>query len=213
MTQKLPWTPWHEVVKLREDVRTGELSLADFAADLHDVVMQKGTRPVYEDPGRFFALTYPTFPLRELARDVALRLAGRNTKAIRQLELTYGGGKTHALVALHHLVHDPEALPALSAVDQFRSHVGAPLPAARIAALCFDKLDVEKGMEVRGPGGRASLAEDIPGACSRSRSRAKRACARSIPTARTRNARRRPPSRCSPTCCRGRRHTGSRPWS
>ena len=151
MTQKLPWTPWHEVVKLREDVRTGELSLADFAADLHDVVMQKGTRPVYEDPGRFFALTYPTFPLRELARDVALRLAGSNTKAIRQLELTYGGGKTHTLVALRHLVHDPEALPALSAVDQFRSHVGAPLPAARIAALCFDKLDVEKGMEARGP--------------------------------------------------------------
>ena len=109
MTQKLPWTPWHEVVRLREDVRTGELSLADFAADLHDVVMQKGTRPVYEDPGRFFALTFPTFPLRELARDVALRLAGRNTKAIRQLELTYGGGKTHTLVALRHLVHDPAA--------------------------------------------------------------------------------------------------------
>ena len=59
MTKKLPWTPWHEVVRLREDVRTGELSLADFAADLHDVVMQKGARPVYEDPGRFFALTYP----------------------------------------------------------------------------------------------------------------------------------------------------------
>ena len=153
MTQKLPWTSWHEVVTLRDDVRTGELSLADFAADLHDVVMQKGARPVYEDPGRFFALTYPTFPLRELARDVALRLAGRNTKAIRQLELTYGGGKTHTLVALRHLVHDPEALPALSAVEQFRSHVGVPLPAARIAALCFDKLDVEKGMEVRGPAG------------------------------------------------------------
>ena len=33
MAQNLPWTPWHNVVKLREDVRTGELSLADFAAD------------------------------------------------------------------------------------------------------------------------------------------------------------------------------------
>ncbi len=153
MARKLRWTPWHEVVRLREDVRTGELSLADFAADLHDVVMQKGARPVYEDPGRFFALTYPTFPLREIARDVALRLAGRNAKAIRQLELTYGGGKTHTLVALRHLAHDPESLPALPAVEQFRSHIGAPLPAARIAALCFDKLDVEKGMEVRGPAG------------------------------------------------------------
>ena len=75
MPQKLPWTPWHRVVKLREDVRTGELSLADFAADLHDVMMQRGARPIYEDPTRFFALTYPTFSLRELARDVVLRLA------------------------------------------------------------------------------------------------------------------------------------------
>ena len=84
MSQRLPWTPWHRVVKLREDVRTGELSLADFAADLHDVMMQRGARPIYEDPARFFALTYPTFSLRELARDIVLRLAGRNTKAVRQ---------------------------------------------------------------------------------------------------------------------------------
>ena len=151
MTNKLPWTPWHRVVKLREDVRTGELSLADFAADLHDVMMQRGARPIYEDPARFFALTYPTFSLRELARDVVLRLAGRNTKAVRQLELTYGGGKTHTLVALRHLAHDPASLPNLPAVEQFKSDVGSALPPARIAALAFDKLDVEKGMEVRGP--------------------------------------------------------------
>ncbi len=150
---KLPWTPWHGVVKLREDVRTGALSLADFAADLHDVMMQRGTRPLYEDPARFFALTYPTFSLRELAKDVVLRLAAKTTKAIRQLELTYGGGKTHTLVTLRHLVHDPAALPALPAVDQFKSHIGVPLPKARVAALSFDKLDVEKGMEVRGPKG------------------------------------------------------------
>ena len=153
MTQKLPWTPWHRVLKLREDVRTGELSLADFAADLHDVMMQRGVRPIYEDPTRFFTLTYPTFALRELARDVVLRLAGRNTKAVRQLELTYGGGKTHTLVALRHLAHDPASLPNLPAVEQFKSDVGGALPPARIAALAFDKLDVEKGMEVRGPRG------------------------------------------------------------
>ena len=153
MPQKLPWTPWHRVVKLREDVRTGELSLADFAADLHDVMMQRGVRPIYEDPARFFALTYPTFALRELARDVLLRLAGRNTKAVRQLELTYGGGKTHTLVALRHLAHDPAGLPDLPAVEQFRSDAGTALPPARVAALAFDKLDVEKGMEVRGPRG------------------------------------------------------------
>ncbi len=152
--KQLPWTPWHKVVTLREDVRTGELSLAEFAADLHDVAMRKGVRPIYENPSRFFELTWPALPLRDLVRDVALRLSGKNTKAIRNLELTYGGGKTHTLITLHHLMNDPQSLPSLPVVKQFRSHVGAPLPTARIAALCFDKLDPEKGMEVRDPKGR-----------------------------------------------------------
>ena len=151
--KKLPWTPWHQVVSLRDDLRTGELSLADFAADLHDVMMQRGTRPIYEHPAQFFALTFPTFSLRELAKDVVLRLAGKNTKAVRQLELTYGGGKTHTLVALRHLAHAPGDLPKLPAVEQFKSHIGIPLVPACVAALAFDKLDVEKGMEVRGPEG------------------------------------------------------------
>ncbi|MGH7054195.1 MAG: DUF499 domain-containing protein [Stellaceae bacterium] len=149
----LAWKPWHQVVTLREDVRSGDMSMTEFAADLHDVMMQRGTRPIYEDPARFFALTYPTYQMRELAKDVVLRLAGRNTKAIRQLEIPYGGGKTHTLITLRHLVHEPQSLPPLPAVAQFVSHIGVSLPQARIAALNFDKLDVEKGMEVRGPNG------------------------------------------------------------
>ena len=104
---KLPWKPWHEVVRLREDLRSGELPLHMFAADLYEVLMQSGKRPVYEDPEEFFALTFPTYNLRQLVRDVVLRLAGKNDKAVRQLELTYGGGKTHTLITLLHLVTDP----------------------------------------------------------------------------------------------------------
>ena len=59
-------------------MKSGELSLAIFAADLYDVVMQKGQRPVYEDPAEFFALTYPTYNLRELVKDVCLRLSGQD---------------------------------------------------------------------------------------------------------------------------------------
>jgi hypothetical protein len=149
----LPWTPWHKVVRLRDDLRSGELSLSIFAADLYDVAMQKGLRPIYEDPAQFFALTYPTYNLRGLARDVVLRLAGKNDKAVRQLELTYGGGKTHALITLFHLTNDPARLPDLPTVQEFVQHIGLPPVRARVAVLPFDKLDVEKGMEVRGPDG------------------------------------------------------------
>src|SRR5574341_1005843 len=111
---KLPWTPWHKVVKLREDLKSGELPLHMFAADLYEVMMQRGKRPVYEKPGEFFALTFPTYNLRRL-------------------------------------VHDPESLPNLPAVAEFIQDIGQRPPKCRVVGLCFDKLDVEKGMEVRSP--------------------------------------------------------------
>ena len=149
---KLPWTPWHKVVALRDDLKSGELSLAMFAADLHAVVMGSA-RPVYQKPENFFALTYPTYSLRELAKDVALRLAGKNDKAVRQLQLTYGGGKTHTLITLYHLVTSPSTLPKLPTVDEFISHIGMVPPRARVATLTFDRLDPETGMDVRAPDG------------------------------------------------------------
>ncbi len=151
---KLAWTPWHKVVKIRPDLKSGELSLNIFAADLYDVAMGKA-KPVYQDPSEFFSLTYPTFNLRELAKDVVLRLAAKSDKAVRQLELTYGGGKTHSLITLWHLVSEPDKLPDLPAVKEFIEHIGMKPPRARIAVLPFDKLDAEKGMEVRGPKGEA----------------------------------------------------------
>ena len=154
MTKKNQSRPWHRIVRLKEELRSGALSLAEFAADLHEVTLGQGRRPVYEEPEKFFALTYPTHALRELVRDVAGRLAGQSDKAVRQLELTYGGGKTHTLITLYHLFRDPEALPDLPAVREFREHVGAGLPRAFVATLCFDKIDVERGIEgVRAPGG------------------------------------------------------------
>ena len=142
---KFPWKPWHEVVTLRDDLLSGDLPMHLFAADLYEVMMQNGNRPIYENPEEFFALTFPTHNLRAVVRDVVLRLAGKNDKAVRQLELTYGGGKTHTLITMRHLVHDPANLPDLPAVGEFIETIGQTPPKARVAALCFDKLDVETG--------------------------------------------------------------------
>ncbi|MCL4544313.1 MAG: DUF499 domain-containing protein [Chloroflexi bacterium] len=158
-----PWIPWHQVVALREDVRSGDFSLSAFAADLYAVAMgeragesdaDRAAQRIYRDCREFFARTYPTFNLRELVKTVLLRLAGRSDKAVQQLELTYGGGKTHTLITLFHLVDDPVRLPRdLPAVQEFISHAGLEPPPSRVATLAFDKLDVEKGMEVRAPDG------------------------------------------------------------
>lgn len=147
------WTPWHDVVEVRDDLKTNQLTLDLFAADLYDVIMQRGERKVYEDPREFFKLTYPTHNLRQLTREVADRLAGESTKAIRQLELTYGGGKTHSLVALYHLFRDPASLPDLPAVEEFRSHIDRDIPRAQIAAISFDYFDTRNGIAVDSPDG------------------------------------------------------------
>lgn len=146
--------PWHDVVKLRDDITNQALSQKQFAADLYDVVMD--TNPgVYHDPREFFALTYPTVKLRDLARDVTQRLAGKSEKAVRQLHMTFGGGKTHSLITLVHLVRDPAALPDLPAVDEFRAHCALEdgFPQAHVAAVVFDHLDAEQGMQAKAPDG------------------------------------------------------------
>lgn len=146
--------PWHQVVQLRDDITNQELSQKQFAADLYDVVM--GRNPgVYHDAKEFFALTYPTVKLRDLARDVTHRLAGKSEKAVRQLHMTFGGGKTHSLITLVHLVRDPANLPDIPAVQQFKAHCALEggLPKARVASVVFDRLDAEKGVEVLAPDG------------------------------------------------------------
>jgi len=146
--------PWHQVIQLRDEITHQELSQKQFAADLYDVVM--GRNPgVYHDPREFFALTYPTVRLRDLARDVTHRLAGQSEKALRQLHTPFGGGKTHALITLVHLARDPAHLPDVPAVSQFKAHcaLASGWPKARIAAVVFDRLDAERGMAVTAPDG------------------------------------------------------------
>src|SRR5262245_13120581 len=114
---KLTAKPWHEVVQLRNDILDDVLSQKQFAADLYDVVMDRNPG-VYHDRREFFSLTYPTVKFRDLARDVVRRLSGTSEKAVRQLHMTFGGGKTHSLIALAHLVRDPASLPDVPAVHQ-----------------------------------------------------------------------------------------------
>jgi len=146
------YAPWHQVLTLRPDLMSGELEMAEFAADLYDVAEGRGGS-VYRDPSRFFSLTYPTHDLRDLVRNVSLRLAGKGTKAVHQINVTFGGGKTHALITLYHLANDPATLPQVDAVDEFRQHAGTDFTRARVILLPFDKIDIARGLDTRSPSG------------------------------------------------------------
>ncbi|MCP4699858.1 MAG: hypothetical protein GY862_23850, partial [Gammaproteobacteria bacterium] len=89
----------------RKDVlKKGALAEADFAADLAQVL--KGNAPEeYKNPAIFFSNTHPTHGLKELLHNVCARLSAhsRQIASIFRLDTQYGGGKTHALIALSHI--------------------------------------------------------------------------------------------------------------
>ena len=145
---------WHEYCVLRDDVRQGELTLVQFAADLYKV--RTGEAPnVYLLPDQFFDRTYPTYNLKILVRDVFQRLSGRGGKPVIRVQVTYGGGKTHALIALLHLAERGFEFKSHPTVGEFMRFSGVdPLPQTRVALLPFDKFDVKTGLLVEGPDGR-----------------------------------------------------------
>jgi len=88
----------------RDEVLRGDLRDEMFAARLRDV-MEDRADPVYQEAKRFFDNTFTTEGLRALVREALGRLSGRQpaSSPFVRLETSFGGGKTHNLIALYHL--------------------------------------------------------------------------------------------------------------
>ncbi len=134
-----------ELCQPREDVLAGRVRDEELVADLRAVV--NGTAPKeYNDPATFFGHTYPTRGLKSLLEAVCRRVsgAGGELNSVIRLDTQYGGGKTHALVALVHAVR------GMKGVDQPGTFVDpALLPqpgAVRLAALDGENADPTNGL-------------------------------------------------------------------
>lgn len=107
---------WRSIARPHDNIEKGKVKQNDFAASLADV-LQNGGNLDYVDPQRFFDRTYLTAGLRRLAGEVVGRLTGQGDgDPIIQIQTPFGGGKTHTLICLYHLVkHGQECFehPAL----------------------------------------------------------------------------------------------------
>src|SRR6266567_3486128 len=95
--------PWREVVTPHPDVASGLYQQAEFAADLAQVARGEGTDE-YRHPREFFQRTYLTEGLRHLLTNALLRLETNAGDPVVELRTNFGGGKTHSMLALYHLV-------------------------------------------------------------------------------------------------------------
>ncbi len=138
--------PWHEVVVPHPDIRAGKFDESVFAADLADVVADRGLLE-YRDAEIFFRKTYPTRGLVELLSTVLARLSGQGTgEAVIQIQTPFGGGKTHSLIALYHLFTAGPSLAAQDLVSQALKAVAiGEVPSVRVATFVGTAADPLKG--------------------------------------------------------------------
>ncbi len=92
---------FHTIAIPHDDILQGRLTLDVFAADLWEVYHGRGPEE-YRDSTLFFQKTYLTDGLRNLLEVVQKRLAGQGGDPVIQMQTPFGGGKTHALIALYH---------------------------------------------------------------------------------------------------------------
>ena len=133
--------PWREVIAPHADVLRGRFSVAEFAADLYQVSLGRGSTE-YADPVEFFARTYLTGGLRGLLTEAVRRLVHAEGIPVVNLQTTFGGGKTHSQIALWHLFSGTPVNDFPDDVQGLLADVGVTtdLPEVTRAALVGNKI-------------------------------------------------------------------------
>jgi hypothetical protein len=122
-------SPWTAVTNPNRDIRERRFDLGIFAIHLGEIAEGQRGQAEYADPETFFDLTYLTRGLRSQLISTMQRLTGSSRGAsVVQLDTTFGGGKTHTLLAMYHLARYGASLAE-------RSDVRSLMNEARIEAL------------------------------------------------------------------------------
>lgn len=158
-----------------------------FAATLGGV-HAGSARDEYLKPAIFFAHTYFTENLKQTIRDVASRMAGGDGPSVTEMQTPFGGGKTHALLALYHLIKSPAESLAVPGVREALGDVQIP---ANANVLVFDGQEYgsepwtkENGATVSTMWGELAFqigGQDVPPAPRRQRFRWRRTGQQDLP--------------------------------
>lgn len=118
-------TPWREVLKPHADIAANDFARAEFAADLYQVATGNEQASDYNDAVEFYSRTYLTEGLKTLLGIAVRRLSGdRNVSPVINLQTTFGGGKTHSMLAVWHLFSGRQLTDYPQSVQELVSGIG-----------------------------------------------------------------------------------------
>ncbi|MDR2141419.1 MAG: DUF499 domain-containing protein [Deltaproteobacteria bacterium] len=135
---------WREVITPHPDVAKGEYITAEFAADLSLVARGEGSVE-YNEPTEFFSRTFMTNGIKGLVKECLKRVSSRNGEPVIQLKTSFGGGKTHSMLVLYHLMRGQTPLGKVPEIKPILTEIGlSELPKVNVAVLVGTALDPAK---------------------------------------------------------------------
>ncbi len=135
---------WRDVIKPHPDVAQGRYKNAEFAANLAQVARGEGVYE-YRDPIEFFARTYVTEGLAGLLQQSLRRICGKDGEPVIQLKTAFGGGKTHSMLALYHMMRGRVSIDKISNIKPVLKNADiSSLPKANVVVLVGTEIDPAK---------------------------------------------------------------------
>ena len=127
--------PWREIIIPHSDVLNGTFQQSEFAADLTAVWTGRAALE-YGDAKAFYERTFITEGMGKLLIQVSQRLNSKGGEPVIQLQTSFGGGKTHTMLAVYHLATRHCALGDLSGFPTLLDQAGVmDVPLAKVAVL------------------------------------------------------------------------------
>jgi predicted AAA+ superfamily ATPase len=126
------------------DVAQGKYKNAEFTANLVQVARGEGAYE-YRDPVEFFARAFVTEGMIGLLEQALRRVCGKDGEPVIQLKTAFGGGKTHSMLALYHLLRGTSSIEKIPNIKPVLQRAGfSSLPRANVAVLVDTALDPAK---------------------------------------------------------------------
>jgi predicted AAA+ superfamily ATPase len=116
---------WRTIAYPRPEITKGDFNSGTFALNLSSLMVNGETNgSTLEAPLSFFDRTYLTAGLKSLLKQVALRLAGKSGDGVIEVKTSFGGGKTHSMLAAYYMVTNPTRIDSLTGVRDILNDAG-----------------------------------------------------------------------------------------